>query len=211
MGKTLAANTATRSLLKNFLDETWKSKSYENLMNRKLPLRLVLSCAITVLLSVTAGAQIPTALQYDGYLLERNKPVTGSRAMEVRLYSSSTGGRPVATERIGAVKVTNGQFFFNYGGKALASKLSSRNNWLAVVVAGREQAPRVQLLAVPFALYSADAQQLKNKIAGLENQLEELTAQLEELQSSVDGGSEEDDSGEDEPGEDGSGEETSEE
>jgi hypothetical protein len=180
-------------------------------MNKQFPLRLISIIAFGVFLSATAGAQIPTALQYDGYLLEKNRPVTGSRAMEVRLYSSRTGGKPVATERVGAVKVTNGQFSFNYGGKGIASKLSASNSWLAVVVAGREQTPRIQLLAVPFALFSADAQQLKNKIAALESQLEDLTAQLEELQSQIDGGSGEDGSGEDGSGEDDSGEETSEE
>jgi hypothetical protein len=123
--------------------------------------------------------------------------------MEVRLYNAATGGKLVAKETIGAVKVSDGDFYFQYGNKGIAQKLSGKSDWLAVVVAGKEQSPRFQLLSVPFALRSGDAQSLKAQIddlvaetqqviSDLSEQVEELQSQVEGLQSQVDSGSGED-------------------
>jgi hypothetical protein len=159
--------------------------------------------AFFIAASLPAWAQVPNILEYDGYLIEKNKTVTGSRSMEVRLYNAATGGKLVAKETIGAVKVSDGDFYFQYGNKGIAQKLSGKSDWLAVVVAGKEQSPRFQLLSVPFALRSGDAQSLKAQIddlvaetqqviSDLSEQVEELQSQVEGLQSQVDSGSGED-------------------
>ena len=161
--------------------------------------------AFFIAASLPALAQVPNILEYDGYLIEKNKTVTGSRSMEVRLYNAATGGKLVAKETIGAVKVSDGDFYFQYGNKGIAQKLSGKSDWLAVVVAGKEQSPRFQLLSVPFALRSGDAQSLKAQIddlvaetqqviSDLAEQVEELQAQVEGLQAQVDSGSGEVDS-----------------
>ena len=63
--------------------------------------RFIIKAGCVLALSVAAKAQVPTTLEYDGYLIEKNKPVTGSRSIEVRLYSAKTGGKMVAKESIG--------------------------------------------------------------------------------------------------------------
>ena len=165
-------------------------------MNITIIRRAIINVACVVAISVAAQAQVPTSLEYNGYLIEKNKPVTGSRTIEAKLYNAKTGGKALATEKIGAVKVANGEFTFQYGSKGIAAKLSAQNSWLAIVVGGKEQSPRTQLLSVPFALRSADAQQLATLAEDFASQLEELTNQLEELKAQVESLSG-DDSGDD--------------
>ncbi|MFM8983064.1 MAG: hypothetical protein ACKOLA_09210, partial [Spartobacteria bacterium] len=61
------------------------------------------SVVFFIAVSLPAWAQVPNILEYDGYLIEKKKPVTGSRSMEVRLYKSAKDNKPVAIEKIGAV------------------------------------------------------------------------------------------------------------
>jgi hypothetical protein len=66
------------------------------------------------------------------------------------------------------VRVTSGEFYFQYGQNGTAGNSSSPMSittaltggqyWLAITVNGTEQTPRFRLLSVPFALRSADAQ-----------------------------------------------------
>ena len=151
---------------------------------------ICVAVAFFIAASLPAWAQVPNLLEYDGYLTEKNKTVTGNRSMEVRLYNAATGGKLVAKETIGNVKVSDGDFYFQYGNKGIAQKLSGKSDWLAVVVAGKEQSPRFQLLSVPFALRSGDAQELKAKIdelvAGSQQAISGLDEQVEELQAQVD-------------------------
>jgi formylglycine-generating enzyme required for sulfatase activity len=110
-------------------------------------------------------AQVPLLLEYDGFL---SGNVTGNRTMGVRLYSASTNGTLLYKETIGTVRVTSGEFYFQYGQNGTAGNSSSpmsirtaltgAQHWLAITVNGTEQTPRFRLLSVPFALRSADAQ-----------------------------------------------------
>lgn len=129
-------------------------------------------------------AQIPQLLEYDGYLLEKGKPATGNRTMSVRLYDARTGGKILYRENIGLVRVVKGEFYFQYGQKGVAGNgtastgiipaLTGNQHWLAVIVNGTEQSPRAQFLPVPFALASADAQNLAKKLAALELEVQNL-------------------------------------
>jgi hypothetical protein len=111
----------------------------------------------------------------------RSMAVTGNRSMEVRLYTTSTGGTIVAKETFPSVNITSGKFNIKYGNNGIVDKLSGTSNWVAVAVAGVEQKPRVQLATVPFALHSGDTQALKAKIATLELQLGYLKTTAEAL------------------------------
>jgi formylglycine-generating enzyme required for sulfatase activity len=112
-----------------------------------------------------AMAQVPKLLEYDGFL---SGNITGNRTMGVRLYNASKNGTLLYKETIGTVKVTSGEFYFQYGQNgtlgngtaptSISAVLTGSQNWLAVTVNGTEQTPRAPLLSVPFALRSADAQ-----------------------------------------------------
>jgi hypothetical protein len=100
--------------------------------------------------------------------------------MEVRLYTTPTGGTIVAKETFPSVKITAGKFNIKYGNNGIADKLAG-TNWVAVAVAGVEQKPRVQIATVPFALHSGDSQALKSRIAALELQIGYLKTTAEGL------------------------------
>ena len=105
-------------------------------------------------------------MEYDGYMTGN---ITGNRTIGVKLYNASINGTLLYSENVGTVKVTQGQFYFQYGqngtaGKSttsIAATLSGTQQWLALTVNGTEQTPRERLVAVPYALkakQSEDAQ-----------------------------------------------------
>jgi hypothetical protein len=127
----------------------------------------ILILAIGLLSSTFLKAQVPMLLEYDGYLIERGKPVTGNRTIGVKVYNASKSGSVLYNETIGTVTISQGEFYFQYGQngttqngnlKGISGALSGSQLWLALTVNGTEQTPRQRLLAVPFALRSADAQ-----------------------------------------------------
>ena len=126
----------------------------------------ILSLAFILMMGMGhLSAQVPSLLEYDGYMTGN---ITGNRTIGVKLYNASTNGTLLYSENVGRVKVTQGQFYFQYGqnGTAgngtspttIAAKLTGTQQWLALTVNGTEQKPRERLVAVPFALKSADAQ-----------------------------------------------------
>jgi len=127
------------------------------------PSLLRLLCIMAAILP--AMAQVPQLLEYDGFL---SGNITGNRTIGVRLYNASKNGTLLYKESIGTVKVTSGEFYFQYGQKgtlgngtaptSISAVLTGSQNWLAVTVNGTEQTPRAPLLSVPFAMRSADAQ-----------------------------------------------------
>ena len=124
----------------------------------------ILSFAFILMMGVgQLSAQVPSLLEYDGYM---SGNITGNRTIGVKLYNASTNGTLLYSENVGTVKVTQGQFYFQYGQNgtlgnsttSIAAKLTGTQQWLALTVNGTEQKPRERLVAVPFALKSADAQ-----------------------------------------------------
>ena len=103
------------------------------------------------------SAQVPSLLEYDGFMTGN---ITGNRTIGVRLYNASTNGTILYSENVGTVKVTQGQFYFQYGQNgtagnsttSIAAKLTGTQQWLALTVNGTEQTPRERLVAVPYAL-----------------------------------------------------------
>ena len=126
----------------------------------------ILSAAFVIVLGAAhMSAQVPSLLEYDGFMTEN---ITGNRTIGVRLYNDSTNGTLLYSETIGTVQVTQGQFYFQYGQNGMvgnsttpttiAATLTGSQQWLALTINGTEQTPRERLVAVPFALKSADAQ-----------------------------------------------------
>jgi hypothetical protein len=109
-------------------------------------------------------AQVPSLLEYDGYMTGN---ITGNRTIGVRLYNASTKGTLIYKETIGTLKVTQGQFYFQYGKNGtlgngttptgISAALTGPEQWVAITVNGTEQTPRQRLLSVPFALRSGNS------------------------------------------------------
>ncbi len=109
-------------------------------------------------------AQVPNLLEYDGYMIGN---ITGDRTIGVKLYSASKNGTLIYKETIGKVKLTNGEFYFQYGKNGtlgngttptgISAALTGPEQWVAITVNGTEQTPRQRLLSVPFALRSGNS------------------------------------------------------
>ena len=109
-------------------------------------------------------AQVPSLLEYDGFMAGN---ITGNRKIGVKLYSASKNGTLIYKETIGTLKVTQGQFYFQYGKNGtlgngttptgISAALTGPEQWVAITVNGTEQTPRQRLLSVPFALRSGNS------------------------------------------------------
>jgi hypothetical protein len=166
----------------NFLAKNEKTSPFSVLIcDMNITPRNSLLAAFTLIAVALPSLGQAQTLTYEGTYSEKNKPVTGNRSMEVRLYTTSTGGNVVARETISSVQITKGKFKFKYGNNGIADKLSGTSNWIALAVQGVEQKTRLQLATVPFALHSGDTQALKAKIATLELQIGYLKSTAEAL------------------------------
>jgi sugar lactone lactonase YvrE len=152
----------------------------------KTTLTLLLSALITLTATYPLFSQIPSQIHYQGLLAdEQGKPVNGNRNIAIKLFHVANGGNATYEENIGAVAITNGIYSFAFGavGNGIAPALTSSEIYLAVFVNGTEQAPRTKILAVPFALKSADAQLLSANITALGTSQTTLAGSVTTLQS----------------------------
>jgi len=152
----------------------------------KTALTLLLSALITLTATYPLFSQTPSQIHYQGLLAdEQGKPVNGNRNIVIKLFPVANGGNATYEENIGAVAITNGIYSFAFGalGNGIAPALTSSEIYLAVFVNGTEQAPRTKILAVPFALKSADAQLLSANITALGTSQTTLAGNVTLLQS----------------------------
>jgi formylglycine-generating enzyme required for sulfatase activity len=155
-----------------------------------LPAFALAACALVLLGSLPVCAQIPMVLEHDGFLEERGRPANGNRNMQVRVYNAAKGGKVLYSENVGRVRVTNGEFYFTYGGAGagIAKALTGSQHWLAVEVNGVEQAPRLRLVPVPFALRakeSEDARTLSVQVGTLSTGVLAVQGQTMTLSSNM--------------------------
>ncbi len=127
--------------------------------------------AALLLTALPLAAQVPSLINYQGRLTDaQGQPVTGNRTMTVRIYDAASGGNMTYEETLGTVAVGNGTYSFQFGasGNGVVTVLSGLD-YLALSVNGTEESTRTRLLAVPYALKSADAQALRQELvaAGL--------------------------------------------
>ena len=116
--------------------------------------------AALIFTTLPLTAQVPSLINYQGRLTDSSgSPVSGERMMEVRVYDAPEGGNLTYSDYIGSVMVTDGIYSFRFGSNAegIAAALTGQD-YLALSVNGIEETTRTRLLAVPYAIKSADAQ-----------------------------------------------------
>ena len=104
---------------------------------------------------------MPRVLNYQGKLLGRDGVgIDDTLAMTFRLYTSELGGEPIWSETIPAVGISKGLFSVILGSSTPFpdSVDFSSQYWLEVEIAGERMRPRERLSAVPYAMYSARAE-----------------------------------------------------
>jgi hypothetical protein len=125
-----------------------------------------LSLALLVLLAVTALAQVPRTINYQGRARSSNQPVTGLHDMTLRIYDAETGGNVLFTETHTDVRFTNDGIFTVAIGDATPGGLPEtlpfdQQYWMGVTISGingsQELAPRLTLRSTPYSLRAAVA------------------------------------------------------
>jgi len=110
--------------------------------------------------SSPAGS-VPSGVNFQGRLVDKGFPVTGTRTMTFYVYGAATGGAPLWTSTPQAVDVSQGIF-----GATLAISTSSLagpgQKYLEVKVENTTLAPREPLNAVPYAMIAKSVEENLN-------------------------------------------------
>jgi hypothetical protein len=110
-----------------------------------------------MLVSISAFAQMPHKIHYQGVLNDQNgNPVSGLRSMEFRLYDLLEGGTPLWTQGPQNVQVNKGGFNVVLGPFPEEVDFSIPY-YFELVVAGSVLSPREELASAPYALRSANS------------------------------------------------------
>lgn len=110
--------------------------------------------ALTLLTAAAAQAAITTAFTYQGKLTDNGGiPQSGTIPMVFKLFDSSAGGAQIGASVPQDVTVQNGVFTVSLDFGAAA--FNGDRRWLEVTVNGALISPRHEVLAAPYALFSA--------------------------------------------------------
>lgn len=122
--------------------------------------------AVLCLAAIASGASlaqsVPTSITYQGKLTDAaGQPVTdGSRSMQFRLYSASSGGALLWDSGALNIVTTGGVFSVALGSPPTpaisSSTLGSGDVWIEVKVGTDSPLPRAKLSSAPFALRAGD-------------------------------------------------------
>ncbi|MBN2058290.1 MAG: hypothetical protein JW782_05805 [Candidatus Saganbacteria bacterium] len=112
-------------------------------------------CALV--LSLTAAA-VPQYINYQGVLRDSaGDLVTGNKSMTFTLYDASTGGSSLWTMTSSEVAVNNGLYNVKLG-PLNSSHLGAGSRWLQVAVGSDTLSPRLEVLAVAYAVTAGSAE-----------------------------------------------------
>jgi hypothetical protein len=122
---------------------------------------LLTVCVTVILLALTsvATAEVPTLMQYQGFLTdEEGEPLDDTLSMTFKIYDHPTAGVVIWTETQTDVIVTNGLFNVLLGSvnPIVDAVFAETERWLGITVApDPEIVPRTRLVAVPYAFRAA--------------------------------------------------------
>src|SRR5262245_24147971 len=110
--------------------------------------------ATAVLMPVAAAQAQSTAFTYQGSLKNGGSPATGNYDLTFKIFDALSAGTQIgSTITLNAVSVAGGLFTvqLDFG----ASPFAGARRWLEIAVNGTTLAPRQELTASPYALFSA--------------------------------------------------------
>jgi len=123
---------------------------------KKIVLALFL---IVILTAPSLAAELPKLISFQGELTDASgRVVTGTPAIEFKIYDVATGGAAIWTENHGAVMVSNGVFNVELGSITPLTLSFDTSYWVSINVDGDgEMLPRHRLLTTPYAYYATTA------------------------------------------------------
>ncbi len=126
-------------------------------------LSLLALCRCTYAAAQTANSIVPSIVRFSSSASDVNaKPLHGATALTFRLYQQQQGGSPLWSETQNVQLDIDGRYTVLLGSSTASGfpvNLFERSQagWLGVQAQGEQEQPRVQLIAVPYALKAADA------------------------------------------------------
>src|SRR5579872_1222280 len=134
-----------------------------------LPLFVCLLVASFAQPTANPSSAVPSMVSFNGILRDTDgTPLTGTIGVTFSLYQDAQGGSPLWLETQNVQLDKTGHYSVMLGSttaQGLPTELfsSSQAKWLGVQPQGRQEQPRVLLLAVPYALKAADADTVGGK------------------------------------------------
>jgi hypothetical protein len=127
---------------------------------------LMITCTLQLVAQNNAvtGAVVPRLVSYSGRVVDVDgKPLAGIAGVTFSIYKDQYEGSPLWLETQNVTANSKGNYTIQLGatrpeGLPLELFSSGEARWLGVRVNGGEEAPRVLLLSVPYALKAADAE-----------------------------------------------------
>ena len=107
-------------------------------------------------MSLSALADVPDQITYQGRLLYNGSPVTAASSIVFRLYQTSSGGSAVWTETHGSVTPDSNGIYTEVLGATTAVPDDYDALWLELEVAGNTLTPRKKLTSAPFVLRAGE-------------------------------------------------------
>ena len=100
-------------------------------------MKKLLTGLVTIAISLSAMAEVPSLINYQGRLKEKNGTnVNGTKNFTVRIFDAKTGGKQIYEENVGAVTINEGAYSFGFGE---AGKSVVTSNELLAVGDGEKQ------------------------------------------------------------------------
>ena len=112
--------------------------------------------SLVLLMSLTALADVPDEITYQGRLLYNGNPVTSATSVVFRLFPASSGGSAVWAETHGSVTPDSNGIYTEVLGTTVAVPDDYDALWLELVVAGNVLTPRKKLTSAPFVLRAGE-------------------------------------------------------
>ncbi len=108
---------------------------------------------IVIMLALSASAQTPRTMNYQGYLTDNlGQPITsGSESITFRIYNVASGGSALWNETR-TVAVESGVFSVVIGENTPINLPFDTQYWLGITVGGTELSPRTALASAPTAI-----------------------------------------------------------
>ena len=148
---------------------------------------LTILCALVVGLTVwhtPCFSQVPPFISIQLYLEEAGLPVTGSRQLDVRWYTTAVGGLPLHDEVLTA-SIVDGitTVFLGSVEPFPADLLLNGPFWLGISIDGAaELSPRTMLASVPYAMMTDRAriaQELAPEVSGVVTSINEAAGAIQ--------------------------------
>ena len=115
------------------------------------------SLLLFLLVAVSANAQVPTAVPFQGILLDSGgAPVSASVDLDFELFDALVDGGSLWSESHAGVVVVDGIYSVDLGTTVPLgpSVIASGAAFLEITVSGETLVPRQQLLSVPYAIHA---------------------------------------------------------